>query len=303
MNPDSPPCPSSPSDSPPPSPKPPHKSILSRIHLHFSPKHSSIPQPDSNTDNQPSQVPARRSILSRVNLNLSPIISKASKTAASCISCKMFVRVCISSGLFLLSFILVVIRLVDAEKCANENMAEGVFGYMILNAVLATFTKLFLMSIRILTSTQIKISDEQIYFSKSLSGVFYCSHILPVLMYAPESCDRYDLIPEEVAEYSILIPIGNTLLYILIAIGVTTLCLCSKSNKIVPKRFDVILWWFIRSVTIVFCVLTLGVLLIGSILLYYLEKLVFVEITSLIYYGVITICIAYKNKRCLFSCC
>jgi hypothetical protein len=303
MNSDSPPCPSSPSDSPNNSPKPPHRSILSRIQLHFSPKHSSIQQPDSNTGNQPTQVPARRSILSLVNLNLSPIISRASKSAASCISCKIFVRGLVSTGLFLLSLILVVIRLVEAEKCADEEMHEGVFGYMILNAVLATFTKLFLMSLSILNSTQIKISDEQIYFSKSISGVFYCSHILPVLIYAPDSCDRYDLIPEEVAEYSILIPIGNTVLYILIAIGITTLCLCSKSNRIVPKRFDVILWWFIRSVTIVFCVLTVGVLMIGSVLLYYLEKLVFVEITSLIYYGVFTICIAYKNKRCLFSYC
>lgn len=303
MTPDSNPCPSSHSDSSPKTSKRNGRSIISRLSLHLSPKESVMPNSTaSNIELQQiqTQTSNRRSILSRLNLNVSSITSKI---PSSCISCKLFVRGCIVTGLFLMSFILVIMRLVEAEKCADDNLSDGIFGYLILNAALATFTKIFLLSLSLLNSTQIKISDEQIYFSKALSGVFYCSHILPVLMYDTESCEVYSLIPEKAAEYSILIPIANTILYILIAIGVTTLFYCSKSNKIVPKRFDAILWVFIRTVTIAFCVVTLAVLVAGSVLLYYLEMLVYIEFITISYYAIFTLIIAQKNKRCLFSLC
>lgn len=304
MTPGSNPCPSSLSDSSSQTSKNHHMSILSRLNLHLSTRESVIPTKSSKIEMQSFQahLSTRRSILSRVNLNLSAVPNN-SKTASSCISCKMLIRGFIVSGLFLLSFILVVIRLVDAYKCVGQSMNNGIFGYIVLNAALATFTKIFLLSLGLLNLTQIKISAEQIYFSKALSGVFYCSHILPVLMYESVSCKKYSLIPEGVAEYSILIPILNTILYILIAIGVTTLFFCSKSQKIIPKRFDAILWIFFRIVTIAFCVVTLAVLVVGSVLLYYLEILVYIEFITIVYYAIFTLLVAKKNKRCIFSLC
>ncbi|CAG9310303.1 unnamed protein product [Blepharisma stoltei] len=231
---------------------------------------------------KPSNISKHESILRSLNLEFfNP--SKPEHIQLKCTKLA-FLRGFIDIGLIVASAILAIFVLINISNCDDDTYdLNNIEAFMSVNFVLATLNKIGIFLIRLSSRAQKFINKKRFFFTKGIISLYYCSHMMPVLLVDTDDCKADH--PFLDVRAGIVVAFSLHGMYLMLTIGTIVLCtIAHLGSSPYLSKLENIFKAFVK-LAIGFIVLLTCFILIFAISDLYLNKpLVILEVSGFFYY-------------------